>query len=177
MYELFHKKLTEHALMKDPKFLWCCHVSRSADALSPPAFRFPVPRLLAHVANDSDHLRIEAVFSRAERSGFTCLEFSSFNAALIRLITISTSVTVIFALTTESDVSKMVRKRTSDWNSRLFPGRELRWKVPRKDKTSRRKRKRSVSVSDQFHRWRKNVAQTWPHLLTNNELMHQQGEI
>nr|XP_020455386.1 E3 ubiquitin-protein ligase RNF31 isoform X2 [Monopterus albus] len=23
--ELFHKKLTEHALMKDPKFLWCCH--------------------------------------------------------------------------------------------------------------------------------------------------------
>ncbi|KAM7369634.1 hypothetical protein PAMP_010940 [Pampus punctatissimus] len=24
-YELFHKKLTEHALMKDPKFLWCCH--------------------------------------------------------------------------------------------------------------------------------------------------------
>ena len=27
VYELFHKKLTEHALMKDPKFLWCCHVS------------------------------------------------------------------------------------------------------------------------------------------------------
>lgn len=25
VYELFHKKLTEHALMKDPKFLWCCH--------------------------------------------------------------------------------------------------------------------------------------------------------
>lgn len=29
VYELFHKKLTEHALMKDPKFLWCCHVSVS----------------------------------------------------------------------------------------------------------------------------------------------------
>lgn len=27
VFELFHKKLTEHALMKDPKFLWCCHVS------------------------------------------------------------------------------------------------------------------------------------------------------
>ncbi|TNN36365.1 E3 ubiquitin-protein ligase RNF31 [Liparis tanakae] len=27
VYDLFHKKLTEHALMKDPKFLWCCHVS------------------------------------------------------------------------------------------------------------------------------------------------------
>ncbi|XP_068200092.1 E3 ubiquitin-protein ligase RNF31 [Antennarius striatus] len=25
VYELFHKKLTEHALMKDPKFLWCYH--------------------------------------------------------------------------------------------------------------------------------------------------------
>ncbi|XP_028817460.1 E3 ubiquitin-protein ligase RNF31-like isoform X2 [Denticeps clupeoides] len=25
VYELFHKKLTEHALMKDPKFLWCTH--------------------------------------------------------------------------------------------------------------------------------------------------------
>ncbi|XP_022623487.1 E3 ubiquitin-protein ligase RNF31 [Seriola dumerili] len=25
VYDLFHKKLTEHALMKDPKFLWCCH--------------------------------------------------------------------------------------------------------------------------------------------------------
>ncbi|XP_068566398.1 E3 ubiquitin-protein ligase RNF31-like [Cebidichthys violaceus] len=25
VYNLFHKKLTEHALMKDPKFLWCCH--------------------------------------------------------------------------------------------------------------------------------------------------------
>uniref|UniRef100_A0A3P8W8T6 Ring finger protein 31 n=1 Tax=Cynoglossus semilaevis TaxID=244447 RepID=A0A3P8W8T6_CYNSE len=25
VFELFHKKLTEHALMKDPKFLWCCH--------------------------------------------------------------------------------------------------------------------------------------------------------
>ncbi|XP_019729869.1 E3 ubiquitin-protein ligase RNF31-like [Hippocampus comes] len=25
VYELFHRKLTEHALMKDPKFLWCCH--------------------------------------------------------------------------------------------------------------------------------------------------------
>ncbi|XP_077411174.1 E3 ubiquitin-protein ligase RNF31-like [Vanacampus margaritifer] len=25
IYELFHKKLTEHALKKDPKFLWCCH--------------------------------------------------------------------------------------------------------------------------------------------------------
>uniref|UniRef100_A0A3P8YI21 RING-type domain-containing protein n=1 Tax=Esox lucius TaxID=8010 RepID=A0A3P8YI21_ESOLU len=25
VYELFHKKLTEHALMKDPMFLWCCH--------------------------------------------------------------------------------------------------------------------------------------------------------
>ncbi|XP_034415980.1 E3 ubiquitin-protein ligase RNF31-like [Cyclopterus lumpus] len=25
VYGLFHKKLTEHALMKDPKFLWCCH--------------------------------------------------------------------------------------------------------------------------------------------------------
>ncbi|KAM8881662.1 E3 ubiquitin-protein ligase RNF31-like [Synchiropus picturatus] len=25
VYELFHKKLTEHTLMKDPKFLWCCH--------------------------------------------------------------------------------------------------------------------------------------------------------
>lgn len=33
VYELFHKKLTEHALMKDPKFLWCCHVS-------PPLSRF-----------------------------------------------------------------------------------------------------------------------------------------
>lgn len=27
VYELFHKKLTEQALIKDPKFLWCCHVS------------------------------------------------------------------------------------------------------------------------------------------------------
>lgn len=26
VYELFHRKLTEHALKKDPKFLWCCHV-------------------------------------------------------------------------------------------------------------------------------------------------------
>ncbi|XP_072234593.1 E3 ubiquitin-protein ligase RNF31-like isoform X1 [Leuresthes tenuis] len=25
VYDLFHKKLTEQALMKDPKFLWCCH--------------------------------------------------------------------------------------------------------------------------------------------------------
>ncbi|KAK5877965.1 hypothetical protein CesoFtcFv8_025422 [Champsocephalus esox] len=25
VYDMFHKKLTEHALMKDPKFLWCCH--------------------------------------------------------------------------------------------------------------------------------------------------------
>eukprot|EP00064_Thunnus_orientalis_P004382 superscaffoldBa00000396_g4393 len=25
VYELFHKKLTEQALIKDPKFLWCCH--------------------------------------------------------------------------------------------------------------------------------------------------------
>ncbi|KAM3860391.1 E3 ubiquitin-protein ligase RNF31-like [Diretmus argenteus] len=25
VYDLYHKKLTEHALMKDPKFLWCCH--------------------------------------------------------------------------------------------------------------------------------------------------------
>uniref|UniRef100_A0A3P8PPP4 RBR-type E3 ubiquitin transferase n=1 Tax=Astatotilapia calliptera TaxID=8154 RepID=A0A3P8PPP4_ASTCA len=25
VYDLFHKKLTEHALMKDPKFMWCCH--------------------------------------------------------------------------------------------------------------------------------------------------------
>lgn len=25
VYDLFHKKLTEHALMKDPKFLWCYH--------------------------------------------------------------------------------------------------------------------------------------------------------
>ncbi|KAK6299661.1 hypothetical protein J4Q44_G00296940 [Coregonus suidteri] len=25
VYELFHKKLMEHALMKDPMFLWCCH--------------------------------------------------------------------------------------------------------------------------------------------------------
>uniref|UniRef100_A0A4W4GWM7 RING-type domain-containing protein n=1 Tax=Electrophorus electricus TaxID=8005 RepID=A0A4W4GWM7_ELEEL len=24
-YELFGKKLMEHAVMKDPKFLWCCH--------------------------------------------------------------------------------------------------------------------------------------------------------
>ena len=23
-----HKKLTEQALIKDPKFLWCCHVSK-----------------------------------------------------------------------------------------------------------------------------------------------------
>lgn len=28
VYELFHKKLTEQALIKDPKFLWCCHVSK-----------------------------------------------------------------------------------------------------------------------------------------------------
>ncbi|XP_037314354.2 E3 ubiquitin-protein ligase RNF31 isoform X2 [Pungitius pungitius] len=27
VYELFHKKLTEQALIKDPKFLWCCHCS------------------------------------------------------------------------------------------------------------------------------------------------------
>ncbi|KAK1879637.1 E3 ubiquitin-protein ligase RNF31 [Dissostichus eleginoides] len=27
VYELFHKKLTEQALIKDPKFLWCCHVT------------------------------------------------------------------------------------------------------------------------------------------------------
>lgn len=33
VYELFHKKLTEHALMKDPKFLWCYHV-RSSSCLS-----------------------------------------------------------------------------------------------------------------------------------------------
>ncbi|XP_063062600.1 E3 ubiquitin-protein ligase RNF31-like [Engraulis encrasicolus] len=25
VYELFHKKLTEHALIQDPKFLWCTH--------------------------------------------------------------------------------------------------------------------------------------------------------
>ncbi|CAK6969248.1 E3 ubiquitin-protein ligase RNF31-like isoform X1 [Scomber scombrus] len=25
VYDLFHKKLTEHTLMKDPKFLWCYH--------------------------------------------------------------------------------------------------------------------------------------------------------
>ncbi|KAL1006476.1 hypothetical protein UPYG_G00072840 [Umbra pygmaea] len=25
VYDLFHKKLMEHALMKDPLFLWCCH--------------------------------------------------------------------------------------------------------------------------------------------------------
>ncbi|XP_028290354.1 E3 ubiquitin-protein ligase RNF31-like isoform X2 [Gouania willdenowi] len=25
VYDLFHKKLTEHTLMNDPKFLWCCH--------------------------------------------------------------------------------------------------------------------------------------------------------
>uniref|UniRef100_A0A8C6SMK5 RBR-type E3 ubiquitin transferase n=1 Tax=Neogobius melanostomus TaxID=47308 RepID=A0A8C6SMK5_9GOBI len=25
VYNLFHRKLTEHTLMKDPKFLWCCH--------------------------------------------------------------------------------------------------------------------------------------------------------
>ncbi|XP_061615021.1 E3 ubiquitin-protein ligase RNF31-like [Phyllopteryx taeniolatus] len=25
VYELFHRKLTDHALMKDPKFLWCSH--------------------------------------------------------------------------------------------------------------------------------------------------------
>ncbi|KAM4606355.1 E3 ubiquitin-protein ligase RNF31-like [Polymixia lowei] len=25
VYELYHHKLTEHALRKDPKFLWCCH--------------------------------------------------------------------------------------------------------------------------------------------------------
>lgn len=30
VYELFHKKLTEHALMKDPKFLWCYHVGSSS---------------------------------------------------------------------------------------------------------------------------------------------------
>uniref|UniRef100_A0A8C6U6T8 RING-type domain-containing protein n=1 Tax=Neogobius melanostomus TaxID=47308 RepID=A0A8C6U6T8_9GOBI len=28
VYELFHKKLTEQALIKDPKFLWCCHVNQ-----------------------------------------------------------------------------------------------------------------------------------------------------
>uniref|UniRef100_A0A3Q2XVI1 Ring finger protein 31 n=1 Tax=Hippocampus comes TaxID=109280 RepID=A0A3Q2XVI1_HIPCM len=35
VYELFHKKLTEQALIKDPKFLWCCHVSslKSHEAL------------------------------------------------------------------------------------------------------------------------------------------------
>lgn len=27
VYDLFHKKLTEQALIKDPKFLWCSHVS------------------------------------------------------------------------------------------------------------------------------------------------------
>ncbi|KAM6977700.1 E3 ubiquitin-protein ligase RNF31-like, partial [Aplochiton taeniatus] len=25
VYDLYHKKLRDHALMKDPKFLWCCH--------------------------------------------------------------------------------------------------------------------------------------------------------
>lgn len=35
VYELFHKKLTEQALIKDPKFLWCCHVS-SRQLLGPP---------------------------------------------------------------------------------------------------------------------------------------------
>ncbi|XP_062335867.1 E3 ubiquitin-protein ligase RNF31-like isoform X1 [Osmerus eperlanus] len=25
VYDLYHKKLTEHTLMMDPKFLWCCH--------------------------------------------------------------------------------------------------------------------------------------------------------
>ncbi|XP_062843999.1 E3 ubiquitin-protein ligase RNF31 isoform X2 [Trichomycterus rosablanca] len=29
VYDLFHKKLTEQALIKDPKFRWCCHVSHS----------------------------------------------------------------------------------------------------------------------------------------------------
>lgn len=32
VYELFHKKLTEQALIKDPKFLWCCHVSTRGDS-------------------------------------------------------------------------------------------------------------------------------------------------
>lgn len=35
VYDLFHKKLTEHALMKDPKFLWCCHVSSSMRLVPP----------------------------------------------------------------------------------------------------------------------------------------------
>lgn len=30
VYDLFHKKLTELALIKDPKFLWCSHVSDTA---------------------------------------------------------------------------------------------------------------------------------------------------
>lgn len=38
VYELFHKKLTEHALMKDPKFLWCCHVSAPPSALGSPSY-------------------------------------------------------------------------------------------------------------------------------------------
>lgn len=33
VYELFHKKLTEQALIKDPKFLWCCHVSNQSPLL------------------------------------------------------------------------------------------------------------------------------------------------
>ncbi|KAG2462500.1 RNF31 ligase, partial [Polypterus senegalus] len=34
VYELFHKKLTERALMKDPKFLWCCHWEDQHQGLS-----------------------------------------------------------------------------------------------------------------------------------------------
>uniref|UniRef100_A0A3Q0SMN5 Uncharacterized protein n=1 Tax=Amphilophus citrinellus TaxID=61819 RepID=A0A3Q0SMN5_AMPCI len=45
VYDLFHKKLTEHALMKDPKFLWCCHVSSSKRSLLVP--------LLKHLAHYS----------------------------------------------------------------------------------------------------------------------------
>uniref|UniRef100_A0A673CQV2 E3 ubiquitin-protein ligase RNF31-like n=1 Tax=Sphaeramia orbicularis TaxID=375764 RepID=A0A673CQV2_9TELE len=39
VYDLFHKKLTEHALMKDPKFLWCCHCTSG-------------------FINDGDHLKV-----------------------------------------------------------------------------------------------------------------------
>nr|XP_020664984.1 E3 ubiquitin-protein ligase RNF31-like [Pogona vitticeps] len=43
-YDLFHKKLTEHELMRDPKFQWCTHVSKLLGAAFLPGGKGAQPR-------------------------------------------------------------------------------------------------------------------------------------
>ena len=68
MYDLYHKKLTEHTLMMDPKFLWCCHV-----------------RVFSHV-------RASAFFVRA------CLQAQGNKATLGRTMKMCTSMTFMVAI-------------------------------------------------------------------------------